>query len=165
VVILQENAGQTVPGVFTQPDDAANGGTVRFDFTGFEFIEKVEPLAIDLVDVDPAGGGVKIFLTDVLGRARTYSVPAGWTTDIDAGGPPGFARLDLTDLAPQPGVTSTATVVSDPLYIPGEIVRIDVVWIGSGAIDNLAFRRESDPASDRSAPAVRGAPARSATLR
>lgn len=166
VVILQENFGQSVGGAFTLPDDSANGGTVRFDFTGFGYIEKVLPLSIDLVDVDPAGGGVQVLLTDVLGHVRTYAVPAGWTTDIDAGGPPGFGTLDLTDVAPQPGVSATATVASDPLYIPGEVVRIDVVWGGSGAIDNLAFRREPDPGfdSDR-APAVRRAPTRSATFR
>jgi len=144
-LILQENAGQTTPGVFTLPDDAANGGSLVFDFTGFQFIEKVEPRRVDLIDMDKAGGGAKIFLTDVLGHSRVFSVPSGWTTDIDATGGAGFATLDLTTTAPQPGVSATATATSDPTFLAGEVVRMEVTFIGSGALDNLVFAREADP--------------------
>jgi len=144
-LILQENPGQTVPGIFDLPDDSGNGGSIVFDFAPLAFIEKGEPVAIDLIDVDSAGGGVKIFLTDVLGNGRVFSVPNGWTEDIHADGPPGYRTLDLTSLAPQPGYLSTATATSDPDFIPGEVVRMEVVLIGSGAIDNLVLEREADP--------------------
>jgi hypothetical protein len=144
-LILQENPGQTVPGFFDLPDDAANGGSIIFDFSPLAFIEKAEPVAIDLIDVDSAGGGVKIFLTDVLGRGRIFSVPNGWTEDINVDGPPGYRTLDLTTLAPQPGFASTATATSHPDFLPGEVVRMEVVLLGSGAIDNLVLAREADP--------------------
>jgi len=144
-LILQENAGQTVPGFFDLPDDAANGGSIVFDFAPLSFIEKGEPVAIDLIDVDGAGGGVKIFMTDVLGRSRVFSVPNGWTEDLNVDGPPGYRTLDLTSLAPQPGFASTATATSDADFLPGEVVRMEVVLIGSGALDNLVLAREADP--------------------
>jgi hypothetical protein len=144
-VILQENPGQRVPGLFDLPDDAANGGTLVFDFGPLDFIRKVEAVAIDLIDVDSAGAGVKIFLTDALGRARTYSVPNGWTEDINTQGPPGFRTLDLTTLAPQPGFRSTATATSSPDFLASEVVRMEVELLGSAAIDNLVMRFEADP--------------------
>jgi hypothetical protein len=155
-LILQENPGQSVPDIFDLPDDAGNGGSIVFDFSPLAFIEKANPVALDLVDVDGAGGGVKIFLTDVLGHGRVFSVPNGWTEDIAVDGPPGYRTLDLTTLLPQPGFASTATATSDPDFIPGEIVRMEVVLIGSGAIDNLVLEREADPVRDtRSTPRTR----------
>ncbi|NOT29773.1 MAG: hypothetical protein HOP15_04905, partial [Planctomycetes bacterium] len=144
-VILQENAGQIIPGIFTLPDDAANGGTLVFDFSGFTFIEKVEPRSIDLIDVDTFGTGVKVTLFDVLGRERIYSVPPRWTEDIAVNGPPGYRTLDLTSLLPQPGYQSIAVVKSPPDYLPGEVVRMEIALGGSGALDNLVFARENDP--------------------
>jgi hypothetical protein len=144
VVILQENPGQSVPGIFTFPDDAANGGTIVVDFDGFDFIEKVEPRALDLIDVD-ALGSVQVRLTDVLGNTRTFSVPSGWTGDRTVNGPPGYRTLDLTTLAPQPGLASTATASGDPGFVPGEVVRLEATLTGSGALDNLVFAREADP--------------------
>jgi hypothetical protein len=88
---------------------------------------------------------VKIFLTEVLGRQRIFSVPNGWTEDINVNGPPGFRTLDLTTLLPQPGFSSTATAISDPDFLAGEVVRMDVVLLGSGAIDNLVVESEADP--------------------
>lgn len=146
-VILQENAGQIIPGIFTFPDDAANGGTLVFDFSGFTFIEKVEPRSLDLIDVDTAGTGVKVTLFDVLGRERIYSVPPRWTEDIAVNGPPGYRTLDLTSLLPQPGYQSIAGVKNPPDYLPGEVVRMEIALGGSGAIDNLVFARESDPSA------------------
>ncbi|MSR62255.1 MAG: hypothetical protein EXS08_07410 [Planctomycetes bacterium] len=144
-LMLQENPGQSVPGIFDLPDDAANGGSMVFDFAPLSFVEKVEPVSIDLIDVDTAGGGVKIFLTDALGRSRVFSVPNGWTRDVHVNGPPGYGTLDLTTLAPQPGFTSTATATSAADFLPGEVVRMEIVELGSGAIDNLVLRREADP--------------------
>jgi hypothetical protein len=148
LVILQENSAQTQPGIFDKPDDSANGGTLVFDFTGFDFIEKVEPVAVDLIDIDLGSPrATHVVLTDVLGATRTYDVPAGWTEDITREGPPGLRTLDLTTLAPQPGFIGTATAHETSDYIPGEVVRMEIDIGGSGAVDNLVFRREADPGS------------------
>jgi len=175
-LILQENGTQTQPGFFDTPDDAKGGGTIVFDFTGFEFIEKVRPISIDLIDIarggddlaldDERGTEVNLTMTDVLGHKRTIHVPAGWTEDIQREGPPGFRTLDLTTLDPQPGFQGTTEIThDDPEYIPGEIVRMEIELTGSGtgdeqstldddegvdgsgAIDNLVFEREADPGS------------------
>lgn len=143
-LMLQENPGQTVPDIFDLPDDSANGGSLVFDFSPLAFIEKANPVALDLIDVD-ATGGVKIFLTDVLGRGRIYSVPSNWTGDIVVDGPPGYRTLDLTTTAPQPGFASTATATGDPDFLAGEVVRMEVVLVGSGALDNLVLEQEADP--------------------
>jgi len=146
LVILQENGVQTTAGIFDKPDDAANGGTLVFDFTGFEFIEKVEPVSIVLVDIDTGSPGpTKVELTDVLGKKRSYTVPAGWTEDVSRDGGPGKRTLDLTSLADQPGFQATATASEATGYIPGEVVRLTVTFGGSGAVDDLVFRREADP--------------------
>jgi hypothetical protein len=119
----------------------------------------VRPLAIDLVDVDSGSGGVKVFLFDVFDRTRVFSAPTGWTEDIDVQGPPGFRTLDLTTLAPQPGFASTATVQTDPLFLETEVVSMEVVMLGSGAVDGLRFSREADPGASRTASASRAASA------
>jgi hypothetical protein len=152
VLILQENPGQSVPGIFNLPDDAANGGTLVFDFSPLQFIEKASPVALDLIDVDSAGAGVRVVLTDVLGQIRQFTVPTGWTEDIAAQGPPGWRTLDLTNLLPQPGFLSTATATSHPDFLPGEVVRMEVALLGSGAVDNLVLEREADPVRARSGP-------------
>jgi hypothetical protein len=150
VVILQESMGQITPGIFTHPDDSAGGGTIVFDFTGFAFTQQVEPVSIRLIDIDVgAPRASRVILTDVLGRTRTYIVPAGWTGDLVQDGPPGYAVLDLTTLLPQPGLHSSATASQDLDYIPGEVVRMEIELGGSGAIDDLIFRREADPGTSR----------------
>lgn len=145
-LILQENPGQTVPGVFDLPDDSLSGGVIVFDFTGFGNLEKVAPRSVDLIDVDSFGAGVKVFLSDVLGQSRFYTVPAGWTGDISVDGPPGYGTLDLTTLLPQPGRVGVVTVSGDPDFLPDEVRRVEITLLGSGAIDNLVFARESDGA-------------------
>jgi hypothetical protein len=147
VLILQENAGQTVPGRFDLPDDSQWGGGFVIDFTGFDFIEKVEPRALDLIDVDSLGTGVSVVLTDVLGHKRSFTVPNGWTEDHATQGGTGYRTLDLTSLAPQAGFQGNATATGHADFLPGEVVRLEVVLTGSGAIDNLVFARESDPAA------------------
>jgi hypothetical protein len=146
VLILQENGQQERPGFF-KPDDAANGGTLVFDFTGFDFTEQVEPVSIDLIDIDLGSpNGATVILTDVLDHTRVFSVPAGWTEDITREGPPGVRTLDLTTLDPQPGFLGQATVNEMQRYVPGEVVRMEVVLGGSGAVDNIVFRQEAGPA-------------------
>lgn len=142
---LQENPGQLVPGIFDQPDDARDGGSIVIEFTGFDIIEKVEPVAIDLIDCDGAGGGMQVAMTDVLGHQRVFSAPPGWTEDIAVDGPPGYRTLDLTSLVPQAGFMAPTSVTSSPDFIPGEVVRMEIILLGSGAIDNVMFRREADP--------------------
>lgn len=150
VVILQESMGQSSPGIFTVPDDSAGGGTITFDFTGFEFTEQVEPVSIRLIDIDQgAPRASRVILRDVLGRTRTYIVPGGWTGDLVADGPPGNRVLDLTSLVPQPGLNGNATVTQDSDYIPGEVVHMEIELGGSGAIDDLVFQREADPGTAR----------------
>ena len=145
VLILQENPGQSVPGIFDLPDDAANGGVFVFDFTGSSLLQKVEPRSIDLIDIDGAGTGARLVLTDVLGHTRFFIVPGGWTEDINTQGPPGFRSLDLTSLAPQPGFNASATAGGDPDFLPDEVVRMEVSLFGSGALDTLVIARERDP--------------------
>jgi hypothetical protein len=146
ILILQENGVQTVSGIFDKPDDSANGGTLVFDFTGFDFIEKVEPLSLDLIDIDLGSPrDTLVVLTDVLGRTRSFRVPPGWTEDITRDGPFGIRTLDLTTLDPQPGFLGTATASEAFAYIPAEVVRMEVTIGGSGAVDNLVFAREQDP--------------------
>ncbi len=154
LLILQETCVQSAPDIFEKPDDAAGGGTLVFDFTGFDFIEKVEPRSLVLVDIDadaPAAQvqplDVTVRMTDVLGHQRVYSVTQGWTEDITRFATDGFRVLDLTTLAPQPGflAASVATGVEHPEYLPGEVVRLEVEFLGSGAVDALVFSREADP--------------------
>lgn len=148
VCILQENPGQTTPGIFDLPDDSANGGSIVFEFAAFDEIEKAEPVAIDLIDIDAGSGtGVKVLMTDILGRTRTYSVPSGWTEDIDVNGPPGYRTLDLRTLLPQPGFAATAVALGAPNFLTDEVVRIEILLGNSGAVDNLVFNREAETPS------------------
>lgn len=154
VMILQENGVQNTPGIFSKPDDAANGGTLVFDFTGFNFLEKVAPESLFLIDIDsdaPAAPvqptAVTITLTDVLGKQRVYTIPQGWTEDVSRFPDAGVRKLSLVTLDPQPGflAASIATASEQPDYLAGEIVRLEVKLEGSGAIDNLTFSKEADP--------------------
>ncbi len=138
LVILQNDqvVTQTVPGIFDDPNDDQDGGTVFFSFT-----TPLEPLAIDLVDIDQ--GSVQrasVTLADRAGKTRVYSVPAGWTGDRVVNGPPGFATLDLTTLLPQPGLMSTATAVEDAGFDSGAVVMLAVQFGSSGGLDNLELR-------------------------
>jgi hypothetical protein len=142
IVVLQEIANQTVPGIFDYPDDTANGGVLVFDFAAFGLLQKVEPRSLDLIDVDASS--MTVTLIDVLGHDRTYTVPSGWTEDVFADGPPGYRTLDLASLLPQAGFASTATAASDTSFLPDEVARIEIMLHGSGAIDNLVFAREQD---------------------
>lgn len=136
VLILQEQPQQTVPGFYDRPNDDRNGGDFIIGFLGRE----VPVCSIDLVDIDMgAGTGTRVELFDAEGRARTFSVPLGWTGDLVSNGPPGVRTLDLASLDPQPGFSSTATAVEDPGFDPGRVAWMRVRLGGSGAIDNLTF--------------------------
>ena len=133
LLILQENPGQSVPGIFDLPDDARFGGTFTFDFTG-----PVQLESIVLVDID-SGQPATVTLTDGAGATRRYSVPAHWTTDIASDGPPGFGTLDLMTLAPQPGFVGNATATETAGFDQTHVLRMTVQLTGSGAIDDPKF--------------------------
>ena len=154
VLILQENQVQSVPGIFDVPDDAQLGGTLVFDFTA-----SVELRRVDLIDVCPGPPlqDVTLTLRDQEGDTRTYFVPGGWTSDVFFDGPPGFGTLDLTTLAPQPGFLTAATAAEDAAFDPTGVVRLEVFFLSSAALDNLEFCPEIEPAVAR--PKVRAAPA------
>lgn len=122
------NTTQTVAGIFDTPNDDEDGGTLAFTF-----IRPLQPLSIDLVDIDAASNeGMTITLTDENALTRTYTVPADWTGDT------GILTLDLTTLAAQPGFASIATAVEDLGYDGNAVVSMDIVNGGSGAVDNFA---------------------------
>ncbi|MCP3917432.1 MAG: VWA domain-containing protein [bacterium] len=135
VLILQGDGQQTVPGVFDTPDDAETGGVFTLGF-----VQPVELLSVDLIDICPGPGqqGAIVRMTDDMGNTRTYTVPGGWTTDVSVGGS-GFGTLDLTTLAPQPGETETATASEDVGFVASSVVSLQIVIVGSGAVDNLSL--------------------------
>jgi hypothetical protein len=136
LLILQENGTQTVPGTFNTPDDAQLGGTFVIDF----FVAG-EIMSVDLVDIDagPPIQTVTVTLIDGSGLTRTFNVPDGWTTDLFADGPPGYATLDLTTLANQPGVSSTATASEDAGFNSSNVVQMTIDMQSSGAVDNIVY--------------------------
>jgi FG-GAP repeat protein len=140
VLILQtENLPPDANDVFPRPNDDEDGGTITFDFA-----LPVEPRSVRLIDVD-AGDGTSTFVaTDGLGRRRTHVVPRDWTGDRTLG-QPGEGTLDLGSLAAQPGFGASATASEDPGFDPFGVVRLEVHWSGSGALDDLAVCSASLP--------------------
>jgi len=138
LAILQNDLApaQTVPGFFDHPNDDENGGTILVRFLA----GAVTPLSLDLVDIDQGPlESAAVTLLDTAGRTRTYSIPAGWTEDLVSDGPPGFRTLDLTTLAPQPGFAATATATEAAGFDARAVVRIEVLFGSSGALDNLRW--------------------------
>lgn len=138
VLILQANGNMSSSGVFSAPDDAPDGGTLSCVFTAPKHLESVV-----LVDIDPGPGdqSADVRLVDSAGRVRTYSLPSGWTSDVAVTGT-GFATLNLATLDPQPGFQATAIASQDPDFDDQDVLRFEVQFNGSGAIDDLAY---SDP--------------------
>ncbi len=135
ILILQNDSfdTQTTPGIYDTANDEAAGGTLVFDF-----VDPVELLSIDLIDID-ANAAVDLILTDASGLARTYSVPSFWTFDISVAGRDGFDTLDLTTLAPQLGEGGgIATAVEDAGFNPFDVDSLTVIHTGSAGIDNLS---------------------------
>ncbi len=135
LLTLQSNDDPGITGgIFDTPNDSAQGGNMIFSF-----LSPVQLNSIVLVDLDITG--VNLTMTDGDGLTRTYNVPSGWTKDIEADGPDGFAILDLTSLADQAGEFAgiLATASEDAGFNPAGVVELDVNMIGSGAIDNLTF--------------------------
>jgi len=154
ILILQGVPGQTTPGIYDQPDDDRFGGTFVIDFGAM----KVAPLSIDLIDLCPAPGqDATVTLFDDSGRTRTYSIPAGWTEDIQMDGPPGIRTLDLTTLADQPGYLAVATASQEARFDENAVVLLEIALGGSGAIDNLSY----DPSPPQPTPIRDGSKVRS----
>jgi len=134
ILILQTDASttQTVSGIFDNPNDDEGGGTITFAFNN-----PLQPLSIDLIDVDAAGNeGITVTLTDFAARTRTYTVPADWTGDLTLA-QPGVGTLDLTSIAPQAGFNSVATGAEDANFNPNAVVSIVFELGGSGGLDNF----------------------------
>ncbi|MEL7471739.1 MAG: hypothetical protein AAGK04_00350 [Planctomycetota bacterium] len=136
-MILQNNSDptQTTPGIFDTPNDATNNGSYSIDFTDDVLLE-----SIDLLDIN-GGNDVEIDMIDANGNSRMYLVPSDWTGD-PTNNPPGWATLDLTSLADQfgggPGLPA-ATATEDAGFDPGNVDRMEIRFIGSGAWNNLKF--------------------------
>ena len=124
---------QTVAGIFDQPVDATTGGIFNFDFTSPSTVQ-----AIDLIDLD-GNAGANVLLIDASGKTRNYAVPDQWTNDV-RNTPNGYATLDLTTLADQPGETGNLAIATEDAGFDGAAVsRVEVTLFGSGAIDNLVY--------------------------
>jgi len=138
ILILQWPAfpAQSVAGIFDEPNDSREGGTITFDFAS-----GIEPESIALIDICPGEPlqDALVTLTDGSARTRVYDVPAGWTTDVFSVGPPGYGRLGLQTLLPQPGFVALATAVEDAGFDAADVVRIDVFFSSSGGLDDLTF--------------------------
>lgn len=135
ILILQTNEAAS------NPNDDEDGGTLTFSFSG-----GVEPMSIDLIDIDGSFfETVIVTLTDGSGDTRVYTVPANWTGDVLAA-QPGIGTLFLNVTTPQAGPNAgSATAVTGANYDPLGVVSI-VVYRGacgsgasggSGGVDNL----------------------------
>ena len=69
-------------------------------------------------------------LVRISGAAAPRSMPHG---------PPAVGTLDLTTLAPQPGVNAVATATEQAGFNADDVVTLSVHFNGSSALDNLSF--------------------------
>jgi hypothetical protein len=144
VLILQNTAYSANNGFFFEvPNDEANFNPLGYGTVVFDFVDPVELLSIDLIDID-GGAMVDLTLTDASGRTRTYHVPERWTHDISVTpSADGFGTLDLTTLADQVGdAGGTATAIQMAGFDPTDVSSLQIMFSSnspSAAIDNLAF--------------------------
>src|SRR6185295_4013826 len=103
-------------GIYPRPNDDENGGVLTFGF-----IRPLQPLTIDLIDIDTPNQGMVVQLTDFSSLTRTYTAPSNWTGDL-LSAQPAVETLDLQTLSPQPGFASVATAVEDPGFDPNAVV-------------------------------------------
>lgn len=133
-LILQENPGQSVPGIFDVPDDNNWGGWHLFELPEPSLIE-----SMDLIDICPGTlppQDTRVILTDENGLTRKYIVPSGFTSDITDEGT-GFETLLMTSNLPQAGHSANTSVVEDPGFDQTHVVAMLVTFKGSAAIDNI----------------------------
>lgn len=151
-MILQSNANggadaATSDGLFfDNPNDDAS----QNNFLIFDFINPLELISVDIIDVN-GNGPVTVTMTDDNGNTREYFAPMNWTFEISAGGLPpgaqGYDTLDLNSLVAQPG--EGGGVVAPPtdvgMFDITAVVQLEFEFDGSQAVDNLNFIPE--PAS------------------
>ena len=137
LILQNDNAsGQSVSGIFDFPNDDPDGGTLAFAFAA-----PVTPNRVDLMDIDAGIDEVtRVVLTDMANNIRTYTVPPEWTGDRLENATAGERTLDLTFVGPQPGFNSTVTSSEDAGFDRAAVLRIEVNFGSSGALDNLSFR-------------------------
>jgi hypothetical protein len=137
VLMLQDSSTgtQTTPSVYDFPNDDRDGGNITLDFP-----RRIRALSLELIDQDTGlGHGTTVTLTDEFGGTRTYDVPPGFTEDRNVVGSGGIRTLRLDTLGPQPGYAATATAAETLGFRTRDVVRIEVVLSGSGAIDDLLY--------------------------
>ncbi|MEM8866495.1 MAG: PEP-CTERM sorting domain-containing protein, partial [Planctomycetota bacterium] len=142
VLILQNDAfpTQTTPGIFDTPNDEASNGNNGYLL--FEFVDPVELVAIDVVDIDD-NESLTITLTDTGGLTRTFSVPEHFTNDIADEGPAGFETILLLVLSDQEGegTGGPTTAVEDLGFDEVRVVKLEIALGGStsAAFNNLVI--------------------------
>lgn len=137
--------------VFNAPDDVIDPdpGSIIFDF-----VEPIAPLAVDIIDAD-LKFSMKVVMTDVDDKTRTFLIPELWTFDINHPltpvGAKGYSTLVLADPSPQdgegpgsdltPGTADDLVTVIDLGLDDTQVVSLEFQFLGSpnssGAIDNL----------------------------
>lgn len=134
LVLQNNNDSDTTAGVFDVPNDDPQGGTITFDFTLPQSV-----IALTLIDID-SGNSAVVTLTDSAGLTSVYDVPSGFSNDIEADGPAGFAVLSFFAFAPQFGEgTDPVVVTTDAGFNSFAVASLSVELQGSGGIDNLVF--------------------------
>jgi hypothetical protein len=135
ILILQSSGFPDQTGsIFDDPSDSSGGGTLTFDFAF-----PVSPVSVVLIEVDlyPLPQDATVTLIDSGFNTRTFTVPSGWTTDIVIDGGTGFNTLDLTDLSAQAGFVADATGSDSGGFDENDVVRIEINFASSAAVDNL----------------------------
>ncbi len=149
-MILQSNAGNdefTSDGLFfdTPNDDASQN-----NFLVFDFLDPVELISVDIIDVN-GNGPVTVTMTDKNGSTREYYAPMHWTYDISEGSTPmgalGYGTLLLNSMMPQlgEGGSSVAPPTDISAFDIASVVQLEFEFDGSQAVDNIMFVPE--PAS------------------
>ena len=125
------------PGIFEEPNDSNEGGALTFDFSPANFNVGIN--LIDVIDVDN-NAALTLTLTDAMGRTRIVQVPDQFTGDITLG-EPGIATIDFA-AGPQesPNIAGLFTeVFTEGGFTLGNVMALDVDFVGSAALDNLVF--------------------------
>ena len=143
VLYVQRNGGPTDaftglngPDTWDHPNDDEDGGQLIFDFcTG------IEPLSINLIDIDPAtpDNDSTVTLTDSSLKTRTYSVPGGWTANGPGALAVGLLSLNASGNQPSGAGGPDATESTQAGFDPTDVIKIVVRLGSSGAVDNLIY--------------------------
>ncbi|MEN0019420.1 MAG: hypothetical protein AAF747_00895 [Planctomycetota bacterium] len=141
ILIFQDNQRPSqTNGFFDEIDDALSG-TFTFDFA---FALTVE--SVTLVDIDNAGNGVDVTLTDANGLTRTYDVAKNFTFDLaevpvsQRNDVDGFDVLDLLTLDDQVGEAGGIATAAEELgFDQNAVVQLEVQFNTSGGLDNLVL--------------------------